>query len=164
MHTYRLGRFSARRSILLIRNHRYTVYSAVFLYKAEIFGALVRAEHREIVSLVQRYIHALEVAATDAGHVISRFATLLRRMWAALRTASSSATMNQINGLSGQPDSAHDLTMAETQVSYDPVLAIRDQEELESFSTPVFDLFCPELSTWESELADMCMSAAELPL
>ncbi|KAL2814353.1 hypothetical protein BDW59DRAFT_154432 [Aspergillus cavernicola] len=143
------------------RFYVYTVYSAVFLYKADIFGALVRAEHIEITSLVQQYIHVLEAAATNDCHVASRFASLLKRMWMTDRT--SSTAPSHMNSLPGQSDALEDINLAQRQVNQDAAFGMRDQEPV-CFPTPEFNLFCPELSSWETELADLGMGAPEFPI
>lgn len=84
-------------------SNRYTVYSAVFLYKADVFGALVSTEHTEVANLVQSFIQVLEDAAISDCHIASRFASLLKRMWlpdrqcySSKRTTSSAAS-NHVN-------------------------------------------------------------------
>ncbi|KAL4893147.1 hypothetical protein BDV59DRAFT_207944 [Aspergillus ambiguus] len=140
------------------RFYVYTVYSAVFLYKAYIFGALVPAEHIETTSLVQKYIQVLEAAATDNCHVASRFASLLRRMWMSNRV--STTAVSYINSLSGQYDGPQDVNLPERQFNHDAVFGTRHQEPV-SFPTPEFNLFCPEFSSWESELANLGLSVPE---
>ncbi|KAL5364963.1 hypothetical protein BJX96DRAFT_181302 [Aspergillus floccosus] len=140
------------------RFYVYTVYSAVFLYKADIFGALVRAEHIETTSLVQQYIHVLEAAATNDCHVASRFASLLKHMWMSDRTLSTAA--NHMSSLQGQCDALQDKNLPERQGNHDVGVGMRDQEPA-CFPTPEFNLFCPEFSSWESELASLGMGAPE---
>lgn len=62
--------------------HSYTVYSAVFLHKAVVFGAISYDEEKdEVRNLVLAYILILEKAATNESHIGYRYSKLLKTLW-----------------------------------------------------------------------------------
>lgn len=139
---------------------RYTVYSAVFLYKANVFGALVSTELEEIADLAQRFIQVLEEAAISDCHVAGRFGSLLRRMWGSerrypLTTPSFEAPFNPYHPRTSAPDvgfvSNHGISNEQDFQS----TAIEGQFEDLYVPTPDFSLFCPEFSSLESELVSL---------
>jgi hypothetical protein len=80
------------------RFYLYGIYSAVFLYKASLFGATIGDEHDEVVGLVSDFISALEKAATGDEHIGARYGKLLRNLW--FRTAGGRPPRNRKNGRS----------------------------------------------------------------
>ncbi|PMD33557.1 hypothetical protein L207DRAFT_557613 [Hyaloscypha variabilis F] len=61
------------------RFYLYGIYSAVFLNRADMFGALaMKDERNEIVKLVRGFILALKVAATSESHIGHRYSGLLQ--------------------------------------------------------------------------------------
>lgn len=70
------------RNVLIITRHSYTVYSAVFLHKALVFGAFsTKTERDEIWNLVCTYILVLEDAATNTSHLGYRYSKMLKALW-----------------------------------------------------------------------------------
>jgi hypothetical protein len=62
--------------------HSYGIYSAVFLYRADMFGAFtMKEEHHEVVELVRGFMSALEEAATGENHIGLRYNKLLKNLW-----------------------------------------------------------------------------------
>jgi hypothetical protein len=60
----------------------YGIYSAVFLNRADTFGALgTKEERNEILKLVLGFIAALKVAATSGHHIGLRYSRLLQSLW-----------------------------------------------------------------------------------
>ncbi|KAJ5520264.1 hypothetical protein N7463_000717 [Penicillium fimorum] len=143
------------------RFYVYTVYSAVFLYKADVFGALVSTEYAEIAYLVQQFIQALEEASISDFHIASRFASLLKRMWSSGRERSSSGgttpsdALNNTNRL--RPPASELPPNIDIIDEQSCRYAAFDTQLPEPFfiPTPDFNLFCPELSTLESELVEL---------
>ena len=138
------------------------MYSAVFLYKADIFGALVGTEHAEITYLVQQFIQVLEEAAVSDCHIASRFSILLKRMWlsdgqcSSPRTASSDA-LNNING-PRQPTEHFELPRNTDLVDNRNCRNAAFETQLPEplyIPTPDFNLFCPGFSSLESDLVEL---------
>lgn len=145
---------------------RYAVYSAVFLYKADVFGALGRAEHDSVTHLVQQFIQVLEEAATDEFHVASRFASLLKRMWrsdqklpSSMRK-SSSDVLSHVNNLSAECEPSRNNNLVDSQIRHDAALDIRVPEPTHD-PTPDLNLFCPDFSNLWSELTDLGMGVPD---
>lgn len=134
---------------------RYTVYSAVFLYKANVFGALLSTEYAEIAYLVKQFIQALEEAAISDSHIASRFASLLKRMWVSGSQCSSPSTQHF------EPPQNVDV-VDEQSCRY----AACDSQLPEPLfiPTPDFNLFCPEFSTLESELVELGVGSLGYPV
>ncbi|CAG7934987.1 unnamed protein product [Penicillium nalgiovense] len=148
------------------RFYMYTVYSAVFLYKADVFGAL-RTEHTEVVNLVQQFIRVLEEAAVGDCHIASRFASLLKRMWFPDRQCYSSnrttsAASNLVDALSQQRELPPDTDLLNDGVRYDFASSMQVPEPTQ-IPTPYFNLFCPEFSTLESELVEFGVGSPNFP-
>ncbi|KAJ5610222.1 hypothetical protein N7510_006941 [Penicillium lagena] len=151
---------------------RYTVYSAVFLYKADVFGALVSTEYAEIAHLVQQFIQALEEAAISDCHIASRFASLLKRMWVSGRQCYSSGgtvssdALNNINRLR-QPTQHIELPqnfdVVDEQSCRNAAFDIQLSEPF-FIPTPDFSLFCPEFSSLESELVELGVGSLSYPV
>lgn len=145
-------------------DHRYTVYSAVFLYKAGTFGALLRTESTEITYLVQQFIRMLEEAAIGDCHIASRFASLLKRMWIPQKhspspgRAASYDTLNLMNGLSPQCETPRNIDLADGQVGHDHAFEMQVPGPA-YMPTPDFDLFRPDFSSLESELVGLGVGA-----
>jgi hypothetical protein len=60
----------------------YCIYSAVFLYRARLFGALeVTGEGEEVMKLFRRLMKALENCASSDRHIGRRYNKLLERLW-----------------------------------------------------------------------------------
>ncbi|KAJ5372454.1 hypothetical protein N7517_004460 [Penicillium concentricum] len=143
------------------RFYVYTVYSAVFLYKADVFGALVSTEYAEIAYLVQQFIRTLEEAAISDCHIASRFASLLKRMWISGRQRSSlggtipSDALNNINRIRQPASEPHQNIDAVDEQSCRYTAFDTQLPEPFFIPTPDFNLFCPELSTLESELVEL---------
>ncbi|KAF9894978.1 hypothetical protein FE257_004602 [Aspergillus nanangensis] len=133
------------------RFYVYTVYSAVFLYKAAIFGALVSTEHTELANLVQQFIRILEEAAISDCHIASRFASLLKHMWLPERPGNSPRRNDHGNGSS---------SLFRNSDGLDSGFGMGVPESVQ-ISTPEFNLFCPEFSTLESELVEFGVGGAE---
>ncbi|KAJ5857805.1 hypothetical protein N7455_008699 [Penicillium solitum] len=136
------------------RFYVYTVYSAVFLYKANVFGALLSTEYAEIAYLVQQFIQALEEAAISDSHIASRFASLLKRMWVSGSQCSSPSTQHF------EPPQNVDV-VDERSCRY----AACDSQLPEPLfiPTPDFNLFCPEFSSLESELVELGVGSLSYP-
>ncbi|KAJ5087487.1 hypothetical protein N7456_011103 [Penicillium angulare] len=149
------------------RFYVYTVYSAVFLYKADVFGALVSTEYAEIAYLVQQYIQALEQAAISDFHIASRFASLLKRMWSADRQQPSrrrdapADPMNSISRLRQPPQHYEPLQNIDMIDDRNRRYAPFDTRLPEPcfIPTPDFNMFCPEFSSLESELVELGMGS-----
>ncbi|KAJ5757653.1 uncharacterized protein N7511_006347 [Penicillium nucicola] len=140
----------------------YAVYSAVFLYKADVFGALVSTEYAEIADLVRLFIQTLEEAAISDCHIASRFATLLKRMWVSSRQRSAlgGITPREASNIYGlrQPTRSSSIPQnVELINEQSSQYATFDTQLPEPFfiPTPEFNLFCPELSSLESELVEL---------
>ncbi|KAJ5492164.1 transcriptional regulator family: Fungal Specific TF [Penicillium expansum] len=149
------------------RFYMYTVYSAVFLYKADVFGALVSTEHTEVANLVQRFIQVLEDAAISDCHIASRFASLLKRMWLPDRQCyskrtTSSAASNHVNASLQQYELPQNTTSLNDGVRHDLGSSIQVPEPVQ-MPTPYFNLFCPEFSTLESELVEFGVGSLNFP-
>lgn len=146
--------------------NRYAVYSAVFLYKADVFGALGRAEHDSVFHLVQQFIQVLEKAATNDFHVASRFASLLKRMWrsdgklpSSIKTTSSDAPSHMDNSLT-QCEPPRNINLIDGQIGHDAAFDFQGSEPMHN-PAPDFNLFCPEFSTLWSELGDLGMGVPD---
>lgn len=146
----------------LISNHRYTIYSAVFLYKADLFGAFSAVEHRDILDLVRQFIRVLSDAATSDCHIGYRYSKLLKRLW--FKEKTSSATLSptgpegsQINlgEFLASPEepapNASNTTLDDASYSF---LSNADLPILEANfgSIPDFNPFFTSFSTLETEL------------
>ncbi|OQV08499.1 Fungal specific transcription factor domain-containing protein [Cladophialophora immunda] len=87
------------------RYYLYGIYSGVFLYKAEIFGALTSSsEQLEVKALVRKFILALRMAALGKRHIAQRYSELIRGLW--FPTASRVTGSNSMSGhrLAGECD------------------------------------------------------------
>lgn len=148
------------------RFYVYTIYSAVFLYKAAAFGAFSASQHKDIVELVQRFICVLEQAATCDSHIGYRYSKLLKRIWHSDATNSaqhenensaSQIYQNVMFPTSGEPaaytNDSYNAENSETQV---PVSM--------DMLTPDFNLFCPDFSSLESELFDIGAGNFRFPI
>ncbi|KAI3138431.1 transcriptional regulator family: Fungal Specific TF [Penicillium roqueforti] len=141
------------------RFYMYTVYSAVFLYKADVFGAVVSTEHTEVVNLVQHFIQVLEEAAISDSHIASRFASLLKRMWLPDRQChspkrnTSSTASNYVNTSSQQCELPRNTDLLDDGARHDLASSMQVPEPAQ-IPTPYFNLFYPEFSTLESELVE----------
>lgn len=66
----------------LLTTTRYGVYAAVFIYKAELAGALMSSDDREDAnSLVAKFIALLNVTGANDLHVARQYGRMLQRMW-----------------------------------------------------------------------------------
>lgn len=146
--------------------NRYAVYAAVFLYKADVFGALVPAEHDSVSHLVQQFIQVLEKAASNDFHVASRFANLLKRMWrsdgklaSSMRTASSDAPSRMDNS-STPCELPRNINLLDSQIRHGATFDFRVPEPM-SDSTLDGNVFCPEFSALWSELGDLGMGVPD---
>ncbi|KAH8815999.1 hypothetical protein F5884DRAFT_818169 [Xylogone sp. PMI_703] len=91
------------------RFYLYGVYSAVFLYRTDVYGALtMKEEHDEIILLVQDFISALEMASTDSQHIGVRYSKLLRSLKFPRRARDTAVdddfhdvSLNSISGVPG---------------------------------------------------------------
>ncbi|KAK5091633.1 hypothetical protein LTS08_005394 [Lithohypha guttulata] len=64
-----------------LRFYLYTIYSAVFLYKARSFGVLNDQEQRAVCTLIYSCIDVLRQASLSPHHAGSRYARLLELLW-----------------------------------------------------------------------------------
>lgn len=64
-----------------LRFYLYTIYSAVFLYKARSFGVLNETEQRAVTNLVHQCIEVLRQASLSPQDAGSRYARLLELLW-----------------------------------------------------------------------------------
>lgn len=64
-----------------LRFYLYSIYSAVFLYKARSFGVMNESEQRPVQGLIQQVIDALRQASLSAQDPGSRYARLLELLW-----------------------------------------------------------------------------------
>jgi hypothetical protein len=138
----------------------------VFLYKADVFGAL-RTEHTEVVNLVQHFIRVLEEAAVSDCHIASRFARLLKRMWfpdgqCHSPNRTTSAASNLVDALSQQRELPRETDLLNDGVRLDLASSMQVPEPVQ-IPTPYFNLFCPEFSTLESELVEFGVGAPNFP-
>jgi hypothetical protein len=53
----------------------------VFLYKADVFGALTADEHIEFIKFLQGLMPSLEKATTGDQHIGFRYSRLLQNLW-----------------------------------------------------------------------------------
>lgn len=148
------------------------MYSAVFLYKAQVFGALGPAEKIEAASMVEQYIRVLERAATNDYHVASRFASLLKRMWmpdtvgrysSPIRMASPTLEHSGVNISPGHCDALQNINLIDHQAHPDAAFGTGVPGPA-NIATPEFNLFCPEFSSLESELVGLGMGAVDFPI
>jgi hypothetical protein len=146
----------------------------VFLYKAQVFGALGPAEKIEAASLVEQYIRVLERAATNEYHVANRFASLLKRMWMSDTVRETSSPMRMasppalehsgMNILPGHCEALQNINMIDRQVHPDVAFGTGVVPAPADIATPEFNLFCPEFSSLESELVGLGMGAVDFPI
>ncbi|CRL22014.1 Fungal transcriptional regulatory protein, N-terminal [Penicillium camemberti] len=137
------------------RFYVYTVYSAVFLYKANVFGALLSTEYAEIAYLVKQFIQALEEAAISDSHIASRFASLLKRMWVSGSQCSSPSTQHF--------EPPQNVDVVDEQSCRYAACGSQLPEPL-FIPTPDFNLFCPEFSSLESELVELGVGSLGYPV
>lgn len=64
-----------------VRFYLYSIYSAVFLFKARSFGALKRDEEHEIRQIMSQTVAILRQASNSSHDPGSRYAQLLERLW-----------------------------------------------------------------------------------
>jgi hypothetical protein len=64
-----------------LRYYLYSIYSAVFLYKARSFGVMTDMEERQVRQLVFQAMEALKRASVSAQDPGSRYARLLDLLW-----------------------------------------------------------------------------------
>jgi hypothetical protein len=64
-----------------LRFYLYTIYSAVFLYKARSFGVMDQQEEQEVRQMVHRTMEMLKLASVSAQDPGSRYARLLELLW-----------------------------------------------------------------------------------
>lgn len=64
-----------------LRFYLYTIYSAVFLYKARSFGVMNNAEQQAVTALVHQCIDVLRQASMSPQDAGSRYARLLELLW-----------------------------------------------------------------------------------
>lgn len=64
-----------------LRFYLYTIYSAVFLYKARSFGVMNEVEQRTVSNLVHQCIDVLRQASLSPQDAGSRYARLLELLW-----------------------------------------------------------------------------------
>ncbi|KAL4808634.1 hypothetical protein BDV18DRAFT_167672 [Aspergillus unguis] len=154
------------------RFYVYTVYSAVFLYKAQVFGALGHAEKIEVALIVEEYIRVLEQAATNDYHVASRLASLLKRMWMSdtgkkysspMGMASPAVDHSGMDILPGHFEALQNINMIDRQAHPDAAIGAGVSGPA-SIATPNFNLFCPEFSSLESELVGLGMGPLDFPI
>lgn len=144
------------------------MYSAVFLYKADVFGAVVSTEHTEVVNLVQHFIQVLEEAAISDSHIASRFASLLKRMWLPDRQChspkrnTSSTASNYVNTSSQQCELPRNTDLLDDGARHDLASSMQVPEPAQ-IPTPYFNLFYPEFSTLESELVEFGVGSTNFP-
>ncbi len=141
------------------------------MYKADIFGALVTLERAEITHLVQRFIQVLEETAISDCHIAGHFASLLKRMWLSAKQypsprTESSHTLNNVNHL--QPPTQHfelprNIDLVDDRNYRDAAFELQFREPL-YIATPNFDLFCPEFSSFESELVELGVGSLSHPV
>lgn len=139
------------------RFYVYTIYSAVFLYKAAAFGAFSPSQHKDIVELVQRFIRILEQAATSDSHIGYRYSKLLNRIW--LSDASNSVEYGGDN-LAPQSHQGALFPIVGESVDYSNRSCNPTNPDIQApvsmeMLTPDFNLFCPDFSSLESEFFDI---------
>lgn len=150
-------------------DHRYTVYAAVFLFKAGTFGALLRNESSEITNLARQFIAVLEEAAINDCHIARRFASLLKCMWLSdrhcpsLKRPASSNTPNLMFGPSLESRTPRGVNLADAQDRNSTAFNTPFLEPA-YVPTPDFNLFFPEFSNLESELVGLGVGAPEFPM
>lgn len=64
-----------------LRFYLYSIYSAVFLYKARSFGVMNEIEERQVHSLIGQVMEVLRQASLSTQHPASRYARLLELLW-----------------------------------------------------------------------------------
>lgn len=146
----------------------------MFLYKAQVFGALGHAEKIEVASIVEEYIRVLERAAANDCHVASRFASLLKRMWMSdtgrkypspTRMASPEPGPVEMNILPGHCEDLQNVNNTIDRQAHHPDAAFgAGFPGPANIETPEFNLFCPEFSSLESELVGLGMGALDFPV
>ena len=73
---------SASTCLPLLNLSRYGIYAAVFLFKAETFGALVdEKEGREVLHLIKGFVTIMSKAAASEHHVGWRYSQLLATLY-----------------------------------------------------------------------------------
>lgn len=162
---------------MLTTRYSYTVYSAVFLHKADVFGAFSTKEEKdEIRNLVYKYILNLEDAATNNSHIGSRYSKLLKALWFPSETESSLQSNRQAGeALNNSQDMNYNTaTVAADPTNFQPV---RDDgcgndnynAPPREMALPIFDEsiyllgnldpFCPWLMNMNAPLIDMGVDA-----
>ncbi|OQD89983.1 hypothetical protein PENANT_c002G09137 [Penicillium antarcticum] len=133
------------------RFYVYAIYSAVFLYKAGVFGAFTHREHGEVSDLVHQFISILDEASTGDSHIGGRYAKLLKRI-CFVEQNRRAITGNNPPYISTRNDKPSNLDSLGSWDSYiPPDMSCTDAILMPS---PDFNLFCPDFSTLESELFD----------
>jgi hypothetical protein len=105
----------------------YGIYSAVFLWRADIFGALNMADERtRVITLVHEFMTALENAASNEYHIGRRYSRLLKSLWFPnVRQTSANARTASVMSNSQTPETSQSTDLeshgyiAET-ISFDP--------------------------------------------
>lgn len=142
------------------QRNRYIIYSAVFLFKADTFGALSKTEHDEVVDLIQRFIHVMERTASSETHIALRYNKLLKKLWFAHgpyahATALDNPAVASDSRTIGGSDNPTFRNMDNSAAALDLGQALDLELFHPSFSTLDMDLFSPgldanmDLSGWD---------------
>lgn len=139
------------------RFYLYGIYSAVFLNRADIFGALTMKEERdEILKLLHEFISSLETAATNEHHIGTRYSRLLKHLWFPDPVQRKLSDTEELTVTSDrqQPGLNNNISIDPTSVE----LFENSGEGIQVpawVETPGFDPFCGSLSYFESDILGM---------
>ncbi|RDL38136.1 uncharacterized protein BP5553_05569 [Venustampulla echinocandica] len=144
------------------RFYVYTIYSAVFLYKADFFGAFSAVEHNDVMDLVRRFIRVLSDAATSDRHIGYRYSKLLKRLWFNEKTSPTTLSTARPEGTQINPgafpashedqaQNASNTTLNDATYNFPSNMDLSILEA-DFGAIPDFNPFYPSFSTLETEL------------
>ncbi|KAL9116247.1 MAG: hypothetical protein Q9227_000618 [Pyrenula ochraceoflavens] len=114
-----------------VRFFLYTIYSAVFLFKARSFGAIKSEEEKEIRQAIHRSVSLLKKASIHFQDPGSRYSQLLERLWQRLKASQPTVSGNTSTRW---PALSSGLTSATTTAYASPSAPMSDTSSQMNFS------------------------------
>ena len=160
-----------------VRFYLYTIYSAVFLFKARSFGAIKPEEEQQVRLLIQQSVSLLKQASISSQDPGARYSRLLERLWQKPKSSSNhvpisapenkwSATSPSSAPLNSAPNYAASTTLSDTssQMNFSPAEMMPSWLDLPQFGNYVTSdprLFAPMAAN--GGLQNAAVSASTFP-
>ena len=132
----------------------YGIYSAVFLYRARLFGALeVTGEGEEVMKLFRRFMKALENCASSDHHIGRRYNNLLKSLWfPALGLTVGDGQMTPVEPHNNTVSASNTVQSTSIPDLIEISQTLQPESQDSALETMIFDPFCGSFYGFETDI------------